>query len=459
MATSTELTNITTRTGATSRAPIGRRVPAIVSPLDSNATIGAGETNRYIVSSTARSDHGEGSAAADGVEAALQNNSQVWAVAADEDSDSPFTSFFSSTQDSLPDSDLPIWEETPTSPSSTTAVGKDSQGATTETTLTVQYTVDDPSTQTPDSDTVLINTDTGDFNADTTHTGVEISWKKLDTLGPLGNLLEHPFELVTIPDEPLNAATFGRYKEILNEVTVNRHKRLVTAVLESGADPSADSPSGDTTKDISDALNPEPNLCVLAAHYSGDLSSAWCAYRASIGIMGTTKEALAPEGVTIDQGYSYSDFGADQSSDADTFHNQGFNAVFRDLQNNFRISNDRAVTGLGTFDTFFSNTRGKVAVERQIQEGIKAARRESPEAIPISDAGIQALKGVIEQEIGNLQRQNVVGTSPGDVQVNEPRLSDVSDADRVDRVLDFFQVTVRILPQVHVTNIDLDIDL
>lgn len=467
MATSTETANVTSQTGQSSAAPTGRQVPCLIGPVEDEGTDPVNDVRIFTRDTDAQDAFGEGSTLADGVTEALKNNNRVVVVGLAEKDASPFTTFFSATEstgDSTEIQDTPIFVKKDSGGDFTSpvATGQNDEAGTGDTTaLTVLLTVNDPSDETPDSDEVYLNTDTGEFNANTTHTGVEFQTAQLDTQAALRELENQPWEMITIPDETLNAETHGRFKELLSFVQQARIKRLLTVVGDSDLDPTASTPSGDTSQDIANAWNPAPDVAPLVSKFSGDLPSAWCAYRASIGIMGTTKEQLAPLGPTYDKSqYKRIDFGADQPTNAGQFHNQGWNATFRSIENDVRITNDRAFTGLNSFTTFFSNTRGRKAVEREVARNVVIARRRGPESLPLNnDGGIQALKGVIESAFLDLQLEGVVGTDPGDVVVKAPTLSDVPEADRIDRVIDFFDISARILPQIHVTNVNINLNV
>lgn len=467
MATSTETVNVTSQTGQTSAAPTGRQVPALIGPVEDEGTDPTNDVRIFTRDTDAQDAFGENSTLADGVTEALKNNNRVVVIGLAEDSGSPFTTFFSATQssgESTEISDTPIYVKRDSGGNLTSpiATGQNDEAGTGDTTdLTVLFTVNDPTTETPSSDEVYVNTDTGAFNANTTHTGVEFQFAKLDTQTALRELENQPWEMITIPDETLNAETYGRYKELISFVQQDRIKRLCTAVLDSDVDPAATTPSGDTPQDIANALNPTPDISVLASKFSGDLPSAWVAYRSAIGIRGTTKEQRAPLGPTYDKSqYKFQDFGPDQSTDSDQFHNMGINATFRSIENNVLISNDRAVTGLASFDTFFSNTRSKKAVEREVAREVVRARRRSPVALPLNtDGGIQSLKGVIESAFLDLQLEGVVGSAPGDVVVKPPALSDIPEEDRIDRVIDFFNISAKIITEIHVVNANINLNL
>lgn len=484
MASATETVNITTQTASSSRTPSGVGRAALVAPLDSGATVGAGVINQYFRASDAVEDHGDNSALANGVEAALQNAPRVLAMGIDQVDGSPhndqFTVQQSGSGDPPPDGEylgsppnlsggtyLPVWEID-------SAQASDDSSPTDTVDLAIVYTTQDPRDLVPDADTIIVNTDTGVFNLDAsslsgTFQQVDITWKVYDFGAAIQDkLAQEPHEYIAFAGEPYNERTFGVYKQLLTYA--NDNKKLIAAALDSGVDPddirdASDVPDTSedpllTSHDLINGVKDEVGATFLAAHYSGDLTSAWVAYRASLPVMGTTKEQAAPEGVTYDDSYVFSEFGAEQSPSTGTFHDVGVNAVYETLGGVNRVTNDRAATAIGSgFDKFHSNGRGKVFAERRIEQGILNARRTSSDSMPLVEQGLQSIKTLIEGEIGFMQRRNIVGPSRDDYDISVPPMDQISDSNRLDRLIDYVEVSIRLVTQIHLINLDLNVDV
>ena len=95
----------------------------------------------------------------------------------------------------------------------------------------------------------------------------------------------------------------------------------------------------------------------------------------------------------------------------------------------------------------------------QGQLAVYAARRSSDRAWPFDQTGISAVGNVIEGSVGFLKSEGIVDSSAGASSISLPSLSDIPDSDRENRILDFVDVAVRLTGQIHLVNLDLNIDI
>lgn len=428
----------------------GANQGALLAPLDGSATISANVVKRYRRQSDAEADHGDGSDIAEGVGAALDAGlPRVFTVGVAANSASPKTDTFDTTSGDndadpatgIDTADLPLTTVT----SATASDGTNSQN------LTIEYTAQDPNSLTPDTDTIIINTATGDFELDASglsgsFSSVDITYEFHNWDEALDKLDLNAYEYHTYANNPYNAENFGVFDKLLSHASAEN--KLVAGAL----------PTGTTTTDaqtLADNTTNGDRCFLVAAHYSGDLTSAVMGDLARRKVNATTKEQQAPRGINYDDSYVQTDFGGEQSPASGTFHHMGVNAIYEDAGGTFRYTNDRAVTGLTDFYRFHSTRRSVRFAENRIEEDLLALRRGSGTSIPFTTAGLNAVRAAIQGSLSFLNRQGVIAEGV----VNTPTMDEISDSDRQNRVLDYVSVSIRLTGQIHFVSLDLEVDV
>lgn len=432
----------------------GANQAALIAPLDSNATVSANVVKRYRRQSDAENDHGEGSDIATGVGAALEAGlPRVFTVASGENSNSPNTETLDTTSgdnDADPATGIGSSESFDPLPLTTVTSATASDGSSTQD-LTIEYTSQDPNSLTPDTDTIIINTKTGDFELDASgltnaFSSVDITYEWHDWDDALDKLDLNSYEYHTYANHDYDAESFGVFDKLLSHASTEN--KLVAAALSTGI-------STTDAETLADNTSNGDRCFLVAAHFTGDLTSAVTADVARRRVNATTKEQQAPRGITYDDSYTQTDYGGEESPASGTFHNFGVNAIYEDPGGTFRYTNDRAVTGLTDFYRFHSTRRSVRFAENRIEEDLLALRRSSGTSIPFTTAGINAVRTAIRGSLSFLRREGIIAEGI----VETPTIDEISDTDRQNRVLDFVDVAIRLAGQIHFVDLDLEVSV
>lgn len=437
----TETVLITTRTNITGGTRRGSGQVAIVGPLDGGATIAANIAKRYRRSQDAATDHGDGSAIHTAVTAALSAGAPVvFAIGVDDKSGSPFTETFGDTSS--------ISSGTLTNLPVTSVTSVDVDG----TPNTIVYTTGDPSLLTLAADEVGLNTKTGDFELGTATSGSGSGAVFIYAVHDWDTAFEvldlKAYEYHQPAGTAFTEASFGVYDKFMAHA--NEANKLVATAYESGVAPA-------DVKTLTEAFHTlnGGRLKVCAAYYTGDFPAAFMGDEATRPVHGTSKLQPAADGVSYTDSYVTSEFGGEESPDAATFHGFGANAVFQDRLGVYRYTNDRAATPLGDFERFHSTRRSIRLIQQDMEDSLVQARAGNPLAFPYTNAGLQKVKDNVLKTLSNLADEGVI--DPADTVVDLPALEDISDADRLNRVVPNVDVTVRLSGQVHLFKINLNV--
>lgn len=425
---------------------------ALLAPLDGDATVSANVVKKYRRASDVKTDHGDGSLLHEGAKAAFGSGiASLFAIGVDEVTGSPFSQTRGDTAAVNEDTDANsggVFTNMPLT--SVTSASRDG----TNILAGVKFTTADPSTITPAAAELYINPKTGKWKLGTATTGggpgLVITFSSHDWTSAFEVLENEVFEYLVPAGSPFTAANYGIYDAFVTEAIAS--KKVVAGALASGVAP-GDVDGSPTNFDVQGFRN--GLLYLIAGHYTGDLTSAIGAYLAKSRVNATTKEQLAPTGVTFTQGYLRSEYGDEESPASGTFHYIGVNAVYKDEGGSYRITNDRADTGLTDFYRFHSSYRSVRYCEVSIESDVIAARRASNIALPYTDQGIAAIKTVIEGVLGRIQKEGVID----EYIVTMPALADISSTDRLNRVLPGVDVYVRLAGQIHLVKLDLGVNV
>jgi len=367
----------------------------------------------------------------------------VYAVPLAALSGSPFTETFGNasaiTTGTLNAANLPV-----TSITSVTRDGTPITGA------NITYTTGDPTGATVAAGAILINTSTGAFKLGTATTGagagLVIVYASHDWNAAFGALEGTAYEYHVYPG-PYSAANFGIFNTLVTHATSAR--KVVAAAL-----PSGDLPSATEVQNRIQAIR-NGRLKLLAAFYTGDLTSAFAATTARMPVNGTSKEQPAPLGITYTGSYTRSQFGAEETPATNTLHQLGCNAIFQAPGGAFLISDDRASTALTDFERFHSTRRMIRVVENEFDDDLLAARRSSSTAIPLTPGGLLVIQGILQRALDIQRKAGVIV----DGNVSMPDFASISAQDRLNRVVRGIDVTVVLAQQVHLFIINLGVNL
>lgn len=439
----TETVVITTKLGAGGADRQGANQLALLAPLGAGASVAANVVKKYRRVSDAEADHGVGSQLALGVKAALGSGIPfAFTVGVAQKAGSPFTETFgagSAVQSgTLTAANLPLTEIL-----SVTRDGTAIPAA------SISYTHLDPTTQTVAAGKFLVNPKTGKWKGGDLTTGAGagyvIQYQSHDWTAALAKLDLDKYEVHAPAGFPFNAQNYGVYDALLTHAV--EENKIIAAALDSGAKPA----------DVSALVGAvrSGRLYLLAAHSGDDVTSAFAAKVAKTPVNGTLKEQKAPEGVSYTDSYLRADFDDEENPATGSFHQMGVNAVFKDRAGTFRISNDRAATGLTDAERFGSYRRSVRRCEVEVEDRLLEVRRRSTDAIPFTEVGLGIIRNTIASALGFLRDEGIIDTAL----IAMPQLADISDGDRANRVVPGIDVSVRLTGQVHLVKLDLNVDV
>jgi len=194
-------------------------------------------------------------------------------------------------------------------------------------------------------------------------------------------------------------------------------------------------------------------LMLLGAYYTGDLTCALAGQLASRPVNSTRKLQKAPAGVTYTGSYTKDDFGSELEPVDGTFHEMGANAVYQTDTGAYEISNDRSCTTIDSKMKFHSTARMVRRAETDIDKRLLVLRRSSDISIAMSQSGILAISNVLESICGQLRNEGIIDQ----FNVESPDIEDIPQEDRSNRLLDYFDVRVRLTGQVHFIRLSLQV--
>lgn len=440
---STQTNKITVREGQGGAVRQGANQLALVAPIEGGATISANVVKKVTRTSDAETWFGAGTKLALGVAAALGSGMKfVYAVAVAAKTGSAFTQTFGAnptvvTTGTLTSANMPL--------TAVTAATRDG----TNILAGVKFT-HDIDTAVPAAAEVYFNPKTGEFKLGTATTGAGagfiVTYTAHDWSAAFDALNAYLYEVVTVAGYAYTAQNYGIIDKVVSEATTDN--KIVATALASAVLPA-------DVKLMVESLR-NGRLVIAAAHYTGDMASAFGAMIAKSRVGATLKEQEAPSGVSYTGTYVRSDFGDEESPVDGTFHEMGVNAVFLDNGNTYRLSNDRASVGLTDFYVFKGTQRSVRYCEVVIDDELLALRRASEDAIPFTAGGLALVRGHILSALGFLRDEGVID---GNFVVVMPEIGDISASDKAARILPGVDVSVTLTGQVHMIKLDLNVSV
>lgn len=447
-------TNIISESAISARS--GARVLALIAPEDTNSTVSPNVVDKYTRASDIENDFGTDSDLTVGGDAALDSGVNfLFAGAAEDPTDgsgvSDSISGSSDTGTITDTENLPITEVT-----NVQIDGSDISGD-------IEYThIESPSSgDVSSTDGFIINTDTGEWATDTTpSSSVTIDYTYHDWDSLFDVLDQEAYEVHTVANHTFKAQYWGIWNKLLTHAE-NENKR-VAAAYESGVVP------GDVEA-MTEALHPADDdsqspggfMSLLAAYYTGDLTSAWASRLAGAPIDTSFKLQAAPEGVSYTDSYNQSEYGNAVGSPTSggpsdgTFHEFGANAVFEDPLGQFLISSDRAATATSNFYLWQSVGRMQRNVQSRIEDDLTAAQKDDSRQWTYTQDGLEAIGNVIRSALGFHKASGTINS----FHINLPNVDDISDSDRQNRILDFVDVGVVLAGKIQLVELDLNVDV
>lgn len=320
--------------------------------------------------------------------------------------------------------------------------------------MTISYTTADPSSLTPGAGTVVINKETGEGKTGTATAagaGIVVAYDSHDWEAAFDIIDLEPYEFLVPAGVTFSADDWGIVKKFI-EHAVDEDRRWAFGT-----------PSGVAKATytglldlISGTEEEGKRGFTLAAYYTdGDFTAAVAAMLALAPARGTMKFNEAPGGVTYTDTYTFTDYGGERNPVSGTFHHKGGNAVYRNRQGVYEVTNDRAVTPLTSAYRFQSTDRVLRKARDLANSSLEALRRSSTTALDISLEGILKVKTTLEA-VGHSMFED---KDIDEFIVNVPDLEDVSSSDRAERFLDDTEFFVRIRGQLHAIELDLNAEL
>lgn len=444
------------------------------------ASVSANDVNEYSRETKVEEDHGEGSHIADGVISAIKvrPNGLNRATAVGFGEKAVTNPVSVSTGDGeIAAEDLPI-----------TAIEDAQDTSATPVTADVRYTSTEGSTNmNPGSEEVVVNPDTGDVAVGSGLTEpVELTIISHDIAAAFNPLVEtlEP-EHVTFAALPLGSPlsndndifadgstrsdgnltvsgpeTYGIWKQLYE--LASAENVLVAGALSEGI-AANDVELNDTLRAL-EAVDQRYTWLAGKAFDTGDLSTSYMSIRAGIHPAGSTSEQPAP--TTVDftgDGYLRSEYGDSIDPDQGTFHKIGANAVFLARDGRYRITFDRTVSEYPDTGTdpqvsdelFYSDIRIDRTVEVGLARTLQNSRRSSPTAWTFDGRGLQLIKVALEGKL--IEYETDSPPIINDFFVDMPTLSEISDVDKLERLLQLVEVGIVRPNQFRVVDIDLEV--
>lgn len=453
MPSETEDLNVNIETGAGPVVRSATGLVALVAPLGVGATVSANVVKKYRRASDVAADHGTNSRLHLGAKAAFDSGqTAVLTVGVAAVAGGPFTETYGDggAADQSDDGDADPLANAPIT--GVTAVSRDGVNIL----AGVRFTSGDPFTSTPGAAEIVINPKTGHWKLGTSTTGsgagLVITYESSDWDAAFEALDAEQYDYHVPAGYALNAQNFGIFDAFVSHGTTA--KKMTAAGLDSGVFPEDIDGTGGDLFNITHIDNPRL-YPVLAAYYTGDMTSAAAAAATTRRVNATLKRQTAPTGVTYTGHYKRAQFGDEVTPTTQTFHYLGVNAVFRDRGGTYRISNDRARVGLTDFYRFGSTMRSRLFVENRCEEDVSAARESSGTALPFTEAGLAAVQSVLLGSLGFCRDEGIIDTFV----LTMPKLAELEEADLANRHLKGVDAAARFTGQIHAVDLDLKLSV
>jgi hypothetical protein len=310
----------------------------------------------------------------------------------------------------------------------------------------ISYThVSPPVIPTPSSGTeIVINLETGEWAADApgTAAGITIEYTVHAWSDAFAELDMEAYEYAVPAGLEFNAQNHGIFQLFLRHA--DEEKKLVAAALDSGALPADVQALVESTRNS--------RLFLLAAYYTGDLTSAIAGVLAVSPTRSSRKLQPAPAGVTYTDTYTHADYGDEEDPVTGTFHDIGVNAVYENPFDDFEITNDRACEDYTADDRFHSTRRIINTAEVGAEERLLALRRSSDVAVPLNQSGIKTTEGELRAFLTAYRDDGNITTFI----IRSPDEDDITADDSSKRIMDGFDVEIQPAQQTHLWKLDLE---
>lgn len=322
---------------------------------------------------------------------------------------------------------------------------------------TVEYTTADPAGLTVAADTVVINRETGAGKSGTATTGTDegivVVYAAHDWDAAFEIIDLEPYEYLVPAGVTFSADDWGVVSKFIDHAV--DEDRMWAFGSQSGA---AQADLVALAALISGTEEQGKKGFVLAAEYdeaSGDFTASVAAMLAKSPARGSMKFNEAPGGVTYTGTYTFAQYGGERTPASGTLHYAGINAVYKNRQGAYEVTNDRAVTTLVS-DYRFHSTERVVRKARDLANSqLEALRRSDPTALDISTEGILKVKATLEA-VGHSMFED---KDIDEFIVNVPDVEDVPSGDRAERFLDNVEFNIRLRGQIHAIELDLNAEL
>lgn len=449
MVTNVQTVESTTKIDVTGVDRRGANELALIGIFDTGAggSSSANTVEKVRTVDSAETLFGSGSDMADGITDALQAGIPfVWAVGATETSKTGTT--LTGTVDganttfNIPSADLPVHDVT-----DITVGGSSISG-------TISFTHQVPSSQSVAAGDALVNTDSGEVELGTAPTSsITGDYLTGDWDSAFDQAVLEGFEVAAAPGFTFQAQHWGVVEKFRSKAD---SEDLVNCwAYNSGVAPS-------DVEAITETYNTKTGAertYIVAAHYTGDLTAAIAAHRAVAEVNATAKLQQAPTSITFSDTYLRSDYGDEEDPADGTFHEFGANAVFRDVDDAFRLSNDRAAqayTSPSSGIRFFSDTRSIRLARTNTEDALVSVRKNSDTAFPFTEGGRVRIESVISNELDRLKQDDILG--PGTSFVVPPP-GDLTATEKEKRIWSGIDISLDIPGQVHLFKVTLNAKL
>lgn len=307
----------------------------------------------------------------------------------------------------------------------------------------------------PATGTILVNTETGEWKlpagegSSGAGAGVIFNYDYADTLSVYSAAENYAYEYIGFSDAPFSAETYGVWKDALAHAATA--KKIVASALESAV---AKADVLELVESIRDG-----RFTLVAADYAGDLTSAFISQRASRPVNATMKLQPAPRGISFVDTYKFDDYGGalgvGGGPAAGSFHHMGVNAVYRTRGGAYLFTDGRSVTATSAVDNFQDIRRVVRKLEVDLEDALIAARRGSDTAIPFTQSGIELVALTMGSILGVAKQDGLIDQ----VFITKPDIDDFDAANRSARLMDGFDIKVRLAPQTHVIALDISAEV
>jgi|GEM_PF-3569980 len=324
--------------------------------------------------------------------------------------------------------------------------------------LTKNFTTDDPSSKSPAAGECYINTDTGEVESGDASSGsgngIEVDYHYLDWSPVKTEIEPQGFDLVFLADTYFDVPGYGNLDEVVTWASSNDAGVVGASV--NGDNESTEQDAMDIAHEVGGAVS--SGYYMQVAHKSTDDVAAYI-----VGQLGVNEAWFDPfwdgDGYPFATNY-YSRANVGDPASAGTFeggdasNQEGATNVVISVDGTKVLSNSLTTAGSSSNYQFFDVARTESFVASEIENALTSLRLSSDQ-IPYTSQGRSAIIGAIQ---GQLQEYvSGQGAPLSELDITAPTIDQISDSDKANRVFPNISVTGTLAGNVHEFGVDLNV--